>query len=94
MVDSEKNQNDIQEVYLMTVSGGIELDIVEGILRCEGIPFIKKYLGAGGVAQTFHGFFNAGIDVEIYVSSEDLQRAKDTVQKTDEAAKNEGKDIE
>ena len=79
MSDFEMRENSMLEVYLMTVSSGIEMDIVESILRCEGIPFIKRYPGIGGIAQACRGYFNA--DIEIFVSSEDLQRAKDAVQK-------------
>jgi len=84
MADSKTDKDGFEEVYLMTVSGGIEMDIVEGILRYEKIPFVKKYPGFGGVAQALQVFFNE--DIELYVSGEDLQRARDAVQKNGENA--------
>ena len=70
--NKKKKEDEITEVYLMTVSNDMELALVEGILRYEGIPMIKKYLNYGDGASLYLGFSNLGIDV--YVSSEDLQK--------------------
>jgi len=72
-----KENKDITEEYLMTAANDAELSIIEGILQAEGIPFIKKARNMGGVALAYGSFFN--LNVEVYVSSEDLQRAKDAV---------------
>jgi hypothetical protein len=79
----KENENEITEVYLMTAANSVEADLVEGILRYEGIPYIKHYQQFGDGAQLYLGFTNMGVD--IYVSSEDLQKAKDAIQKNMEA---------
>lgn len=78
----KENENGITEVYLMTAAGSVEADIIEGILRYEGIPFIRRYRQFGDGAQLYMGFTNMGVD--IYVSSEDLQKARDAIQKNTE----------
>jgi hypothetical protein len=86
-----KNENEIKEAYLMTVSNDMELSLVEGILRYEGIPMVKRYLNYGDATSLYIGFSNSGI--EVYVSSEDIERAKEAIQKSslhdDEAAEGE-----
>lgn len=80
MGDLEGDRNageDITEEYLMTVGDEAELSVVEGILRAENIIFIIRHREAGGAVSVYTGFSNLGID--IYVSSEDLQRAKDAI---------------
>lgn len=76
-----KNKKKVKttEEFLMTVANDTELSLVEGILRYEGIPFIKKYMNAGDYATLYLGFTNLGI--EIYVSDEDLQKARDAIHK-------------
>jgi hypothetical protein len=76
--DNKKADAKITEEYLTTVSGEMELSIVEGLLRSEDIPMILRNMGAGNVFSSYN-FSNFGVD--IYVSSEDLERAKEVIQK-------------
>ena len=88
----KENENEITEVYLMTAANSMEMELVEGILRYESIPFIKHYQQFGDGAQLYLGFSNMGIDV--YVSNEDLQRAKDAIQKNMEPLPETGEEPE
>lgn len=65
----------------MTVNNEMEVAIIEGILRAENIPMLPKYREAGGYMDVYMGFSSWGID--IYVSQEDLQRAKDAIHKSE-----------
>jgi hypothetical protein len=75
----KENENEITEEYLMTVGDQMELGLVEGILRYEGIPMIKRYLNCGSAYSVHVGDPNRGI--EVYVSSEDIERAREAIQK-------------
>jgi len=70
----KQNVNEITEEYLTTVSNEAELSIIESILRSENILYILRHKGAGGIIAVYTGYSNFGAD--IYVSSEDVERAK------------------
>lgn len=68
---------EIKEEYLMTVGSEAELSIIEGILRAENILYIVRHREAGGAVAVYTGFSVFGAD--IFVSSEDIERAKAAV---------------
>lgn len=62
------------EAYLTSVSNGLEAEVVEGLLRSNGIPVLKKFREAGGYLEIYMGGSNFGVD--LYVPSKLLETAK------------------
>ena len=60
-------------VFLTSVFSEVEADIIIGLLEQEGIPAKKAYPGAGNLKSTY-GLING---VEVYVSEDDAQQAKE-----------------
>lgn len=79
--DKQKDKSAESEAFLMTVNNNMELGIIEGILRSEHIIYLVKSNGVDRSGNYLGGINPAGID--IYVSQEDLQRAKDAVHKSE-----------
>jgi hypothetical protein len=71
------DRDGIREEYLTTAGTEAELMIIEGILRAENILFFVRQREAGGIAAVYTGFSAFGAD--IYVSSEDIDRARAAV---------------
>ncbi len=63
--------------FLAGVSSDIEAEIIESLLKEEGIPVIKKYREAGGFLQIYMGMTSFGI--ELYVPSSRLEGAKNLI---------------
>lgn len=57
----------------MNCRDDFEAQIIEGLLKSEGIPVHKKYLGAGQALKIYGG---TGQNVDIYVPSERLEEAR------------------
>ena len=65
-----------EEVKLLCVIGDdFEADILESILKSEGINIYRKYKGSGGYMKLYMGISNQGI--EIYVMLTDYDKAKE-----------------
>lgn len=65
-------------VYLCTVCDNFQADILESKLRSEGIPCVKKYLGAGNYVEIFAGK-NTTSEIELYVPKQCLEDAKNII---------------
>ncbi|HKM28620.1 MAG TPA: DUF2007 domain-containing protein [Anaerovoracaceae bacterium] len=65
-------------VYLCTVQGSFEADILESKLKGEGIPCVKKYKGASNYLEIFMGQ-NMTQPIDIYVPEETLEDAKNVI---------------
>lgn len=62
-------------VYLGTFSDGVEINIVESLLKAHGIPVLKKYKGIGGYLKIIMEITRFG--VAFYVPSKALDEAKE-----------------
>ena len=78
MREKKKDREEIREEYLTTAGTEAELLIIEGILEAEGIVFYVRQREAGGIVAVYTGFSAYGSD--IYVSSEDIERARAAIQ--------------
>ncbi len=65
-------------VYLTTVQTSFEADIMESKLKAEGIPSIKRYIGASNFIEVTMGF-NSAFPIEIYVPEEKLEEAREVI---------------
>ena len=65
-------------VYLTTALNGVEADILESKLRGEGIPCIRRYIGAGNFMEIAIGM-NTIQDIELYVPEETLETALEAI---------------
>lgn len=64
-------------VKLVSVSSGIQAELVAGLLEELGIPVLQKNPGSGGYMQVCMGFSVYG--TEIYVDEADYERAKEVL---------------
>ncbi len=77
MKDMIYELNNDKEVFLTTVTNGIEADVIEALLRSNNIPLLKKYKEAGAYLDIYMGSTNMGID--LYVPSNMLEQAKELI---------------
>ena len=64
-------------VKLVSLSDGFQADLLEGLLKEQGIPMLRRKLGSGGYMQAYMGFSVFG--EEIYVDEADYERAKEVL---------------
>lgn len=64
-------------VKLASFSGGLQADMLEGLLKDLGIPVLRRKLGSGGYMQAYMGFSVFG--EELYVDEADYERAKEVL---------------
>lgn len=72
-ISNEDNVHD-HEVYLTTASDEIEADILESLLKSNGIPVLKKHRGAGAYLSILMGKSYSGIDIYVPSKSYDIAR--------------------
>lgn len=72
------------EVFLISVRDNIEADVIEALLKANGIPTLRKFKDVGGYLTIYMGNTNTGVD--IYVPSTLYQKAKDLVNSENEQA--------
>ena len=65
-------------VYLTTASNSFEADIFVSKLEAEGIPAMKRYMGASNIIEITMGMTSA-YPVEIYVPESALEIAKEAI---------------
>lgn len=65
-------------VYLCTAADNLQADILESKLRSEGIPYIRKYEGAGNYVEIFTGI-NTVNGIELYVPEDKLEDAENII---------------
>jgi hypothetical protein len=65
-------------VYLCTVTGSMEADILESKLRGEGIPSERRWKGAGNFLEIFMGA-NSVCPIDIYVPASSFEDAQNTI---------------
>ena len=79
------------QALLCTVYSQTELPVILGILEGEGIPFLLKDRGAGGVSKVILGYSISGTD--IYVPESALDAAAELIA-PDEGACSEADEAE
>lgn len=67
----------MHSVKLVSLSDGFQADLLEGLLKEQGIPMLRRKLGSGGYMQAYMGFSVFG--EEIYVDEADYERAKEVL---------------
>ncbi len=65
-------------VYLTTASSSFEADLFVSKLEAEGIPAMKRYMGASNFIEIAMGSTSA-YPVEIYVPESTLETAKEVI---------------
>lgn len=65
-------------VYLTTASSSFEADMLISKLDAEGIPAMKRYIGASNFLEITMGMSSA-YPVEIYVPESALEKAKEAI---------------
>lgn len=65
-------------VYLTTVEGSLQADILESKLRGEGIPVERRYKGSSNYMEIFMGR-NFLFPIELYVPEECLEDAANII---------------
>ena len=60
-------------LFLTTVDDGFEIGLLEGLLRENGILFVKRHRGAGEAMSIYAGRSVYGVDV--FVGERDFERA-------------------
>ncbi len=65
-------------VYLTTATSSLEADILESKLRGEGIPVIKRYVGASNAMEIIMGS-NFSYPIELYVPEDTLEDAQNII---------------
>ncbi len=63
--------------HLATFTEPVSLSIAEELLRDNGIPYLKKERGCGGVVRILVGYQSFGTD--LYVRPEDEEKANDVL---------------
>lgn len=76
--EKKENPNQDKEAHLISLMSNIEGDMIEALLKNNGIPVLKKYKEAGGYLKIYSGFAKFGVD--IYVPSKLLEKAKDIIE--------------
>lgn len=72
--ETPAQEKEIPLAYLCNVADGPMGETVLGILRAEGIPYLRKYRSESAIARIYTG--NSSMGVEIYVRECDLEVAK------------------
>lgn len=75
MFDTENKDPWRGGVYLTTASNSFEADIFVSKLEAEGIPSMKRYIGASNIIEISMGMSSA-YPVEIYVPESTLKTAQ------------------
>lgn len=70
-----KQDNRHQQVLLTSVSTDMEADLLESLLRAEGIPVTRRYQEAGGYLMVYMGTTSFGVD--LYVPESMISTAKE-----------------
>ncbi len=78
MFDTEKKEPWRGGVYLTTASSSFEADIFISKLEAEGIPAMKRYVGASNFIEISMGMSSA-YPVEIYVPESALEEAGEVI---------------
>lgn len=73
--------------HLATFTEHVSLAIAEEMLSDNGIPYLKKERGCGGVVRILTGYQSFGTD--LFVRPEDEERANDVLTPLFEEADNE-----
>ena len=76
MFESENREPWRGGVYLTTASNSFEADIFVSKLEAEGIPAMKRYMGASNFIEIAMGMTSA-YPVEIYVPESTLEEAQE-----------------
>lgn len=79
MFESENREPWRGGVYLTTASNSFEADIFVSKLEAEGIPAMKRYMGASNFIEIAMGMSSA-YPVEIYVPERTLEEAREVIQ--------------
>lgn len=66
------------EAFLMSVSTGMEADMIESLLKANEIPVLRKYREAGGYLMVIMGDTVYGVD--LYVPEDLLCKARELVE--------------
>lgn len=69
----EENIDYDEEAFLISVSGDIEANTVESLLRIYEIPIFRRYREAGGYLELYMGMSTSGVD--LFVPSRFLEDA-------------------
>ncbi|WP_432664012.1 DUF2007 domain-containing protein [Wukongibacter baidiensis] len=80
-LEEEKIDYD-EEVFLISVSGEIEANGIEALLKTYDIPVLRKHRDAGGYLNIYMGMSNTGID--LFVPSRVLDEAKEIIENKQE----------
>ena len=78
MFDTEKKEPWRGGVYLTTASSSFEADLFISKLEAEGIPAMKRYVGASNFIEISMGMSSA-YPVEIYVPESALEEAEEVI---------------
>lgn len=81
-ITESSSQDYDKEAYLTTVSNSVEAEVIEALLKSNGIPVLKKFREAGGYLDIYMGATNLGID--LYVPSKLLEEAKNIIESNQE----------
>ncbi|WP_066505311.1 hypothetical protein [Abyssisolibacter fermentans] len=77
LVNKLEEENYDEEAFLISVSGDIEANAVEALLRAYEIPIFRRYREAGGYLEIYMGMSTAGVD--LFVPSRCLEDAKEII---------------
>lgn len=72
------DDDNVKEVFLTSVAGDIQSELIESKLRSNGIPVLKKYRETGSYLSVLFGSSNLGIN--LYVPSVKLEDAKQIIE--------------
>lgn len=75
MFEKKDNKEWRGGVFLCRCGDSFQADLIESKLRSEGIPCVKKYLGASNFIEIFMGN-NSAYPIDIYVPEEFLADAE------------------
>ncbi len=78
MIRDDKKATYRSGVYLCTADTSLEADILESKLFSEGIPVIRKYIGASNFLEIAMGQ-SLTYPIELYVPEEMLEDAKNII---------------
>ncbi len=65
-------------VFLCHTKSSFDADILESKLRSEGIPCVKRYIGASNFIEIAMGQ-NTSFDIDLYVPEECLEDARNII---------------
>lgn len=75
--DGPEQDQKCREAFLTTAAGNIEADMIEAILKDNGIPVLRRYREAGGYLMVFMG--GTIYDIDLYVPVKLLDKATDVL---------------